>query len=279
MTTSVVRGPARAGGRLGALAAACHPGPAVAVTLVAGLLAVAADAGAVRVALVVAAVGCGQLTIGWGNDLLDVERDRATGRRDKPLAAGGLDPRFVVRCLAVAGLACVALSLACGWRSAAVHLLLVVAMGHLYNLGLKATAWSWAPYAVAFGSLPAVASLAADPARWPAWWLLAAGAALGVGAHLVNALPDLDDDLRSGVRGLPHRLGERGSRLLAVALLAAGSAAAALGPAGAPPAWVVGVLVVAAALLVVAAVGRGRVPFRAAVGLAVLDVVLLVAGS
>ena len=43
-----------------------------------------------------------------------------------------------------------------------VHLV-SVASGWAYNLGLKSTAWSWAPYAVAFGALPAVVSLADDP--------------------------------------------------------------------------------------------------------------------
>ena len=44
--------------------------------------------------------------------------------------------------LAVSGVLCVALSLACGAVSAAVHLLLGVASGWAYNLGLKRTAWS-----------------------------------------------------------------------------------------------------------------------------------------
>src|SRR3712207_7375206 len=32
---------------------------------------------------------------------------------------------------------------------------------------------------------------------------------LGVGAHLLNVLPDLEDDAATGVRGLPHVLGPR----------------------------------------------------------------------
>src|SRR4051794_41871948 len=66
----------------------CHPGPALAVTVVATLLAVAAGAPARTVALVGAAFGVGQLSIGWSNDWLDAARDVAVGRGDKPVAAG-----------------------------------------------------------------------------------------------------------------------------------------------------------------------------------------------
>ena len=45
-----------------------------------------------RVALVTAAVLCGQLSIGWSNDLVDLARDRAVGRRDKPLARRDREP-------------------------------------------------------------------------------------------------------------------------------------------------------------------------------------------
>jgi 4-hydroxybenzoate polyprenyltransferase len=266
------------------LLTASHPGPAAAVTTVAALLAVSAQKPAGTVVLVALAVLAGQLTVGWVNDLVDRPRDRALGRTDKPLATGQVGVTTVAVALAVAGVACVALSLAAGWRSGLVHLVLGVGAAQAYNLGVKATAFSWLPYAVAFGTLPAVASLAsgagagAGPA-WPPWWMTAAGAALGVGAHVLNALPDLADDLRTGVRGLPHRLGEGVARPLAAGLLVAASALAALGPAGSPPAWIWVALLVVVALAVVALTGRGRLPFRAAMAIALLDVVLLVAAG
>ena len=70
-----------------ALLGAAHPGPALAVTVLAALLGTALDLTPDRVVLVTAAVFCGQLSIGWSNDLVDLARDRAVGRRDKPLAA------------------------------------------------------------------------------------------------------------------------------------------------------------------------------------------------
>lgn len=261
------------------LLAAAHFGPTVAVTLVTGLLAVSGDLDRGAAVVVVAAVFTGQLTIGWANDLLDAERDRAVGRSDKPIAAGRVPHTLVRGALVTAALACVALSAATGVRSALVHLVLVVGMGQAYNLGVKGTVWSWVPYAVAFGSLPAVVSLAADDPTSAPWWMLAAGATLGVGAHLLNTLPDLADDESTGVRGLPHRLGAGRSRLLAALLLAVASLAAGLGPPGAPGAVVIAGLAGGALLLAVAVLGRGRLPFQAAMVLALLDVVLLVAAG
>lgn len=279
-----VAAPGRTGGTGGAgvptaLLVASHPGPAAAVTTVVALLAWSAGLDLRTAVTVTAAVLAGQLTIGWVNDLRDAGRDRATGRTDKPLATGALPAGAVVVALAVAGVACVVLSLAAGWRSGVVHLLLGVGSGHAYNLALKATALSPLPYAVAFGTLPAVVQLAGDDPSWPPWWMPAAGAALGVGAHLLNALPDLDDDVRTGVRGMPHRLGRAWSRVLAALLLVGASALAALGPAGAPPVATAVALVTVLALAVVAVVGRGRQPFRAAMAIALLDVALLVAAG
>lgn len=262
-----------------ALLTAAHGGPALAVTVIAGLLAVRSDLAAVDAGVVTAAVLTGQLTIGWGNDLRDLPRDRAVGRTDKPLVTGALPVPWVVRALAVAGVACVVLSLLAGWRSALVNVVLGAGAGHAYNLGLKATWWSWAPYACAFGTLPSVITLAGPDPSWAPLWQTGAGVALGVGAHLLNTLPDLADDERTGVRGLPHRIGARASRTLAAALLTGASLLAVLGPAGAPPVWAWAALAVVVVLAGVSLVTRGRNPFRAAVGIALLDVALLVAAG
>ena len=259
-----------------ALARACHPGPTFAVTVLTGLLWLALSDGLESGVLVTAAVFTGQLTIGWSNDLIDASRDRAVGRDDKPLATGELSEALLRNAIAVAGVACVVLSFACGWRSALVHLLLGVGSGWAYNLGLKRTVWSALPYAVAFGVLPAVVSLSLPARSWPPAWMMVTGAVLGVGAHLLNALPDLADDDATGVRGLPQRLGARRVRVLAPAVLLAGSVVATLGPVGAVPtaAWLGLGLCVALAL--VAVLGRGKGPFVAAIGIALVDVAVLV---
>ncbi|MFG2576702.1 UbiA family prenyltransferase [Streptomyces sp. NPDC048481] len=262
-----------------ALLAAAHGGPALAVTAVTGLLAVRGGLRPLDAVVVTAAVFTGQLTIGWGNDLLDRGRDRAVGRLDKPLAVGSLPSGRAARALAAAAAACLVLSALAGWRTALVNATLATGAGHAYNLGLKATAWSWAPYACAFGALPSLVTLTGPERCWAPLWTAGAGALLGVGAHLLNALPDLADDERTGVRGLPHRLGERRSRVLAAVLLPAASLLTVLGPAGRPPAWAWAVLALVVVLAVLTLVARGRTPFRAATAIALADVALLVAAG
>ena len=274
MPTLPASAPARS--RAVALVRSCHLGPTVAVTVLTALLAAAVGHGMATGLVVTAAVFAGQLTIGWSNDLIDAARDRAVARNDKPLARGDLSEALVRKAIGVAGVACLLLSLACGWRSAVTHLGLGVAAGWSYNLGLKRTAWSALPYAVAFGALPAVVSLARPERSLPPLWMMATGAVLGVGAHLLNALPDLADDAATGVRGLPQRLGAARVRVFAPAVLLAGSVVATLGPEGAVPvaAWVgLGTCTI---LAVVAVSGRGRTPFAAAIGIALVDVSVLV---
>ncbi|MEO6500663.1 MAG: UbiA family prenyltransferase [Jatrophihabitantaceae bacterium] len=209
--------------RPSALIRASHPIPCVAVTALAtALLAVAGKPPAVCV-LGAAAVLAGQLSIGWSNDLIDARRDRAAGRRDKPLAVEPDLARQVRVALGAALVLAVSLSLALGWRAAALHGV-TVAGGWAYNLGLKATPWSALAYFVAFAALPAIATSATPGSEMaPAWTMLAAGL-VGVAAHFGNVLPDLPDDVAAGVLGLPQRLGARGSVLAAIAalLIAAG---------------------------------------------------------
>lgn len=140
------------------LARACHPGPAVAVTVLVTALTVLAGhglagrglAGAAAVAL---AVLTGQLSVGWCNDAVDAARDATAGRTGKPIVAGLVTARTVRAAALTALAACVPLSLACGPLPAAAHLL-AVAAAWAYNLWLKGTAASWAPYAIGFGAVP-----------------------------------------------------------------------------------------------------------------------------
>ena len=257
------------------LLVAAHPGPAFAVTVMAWVLCIAVGLDAAPTALVVGAVLTGQLSIGWSNDLLDLARDRRTGRTDKPLATGALSPDLVRTACRVAVYATLALSLVLGWVPGGAQLLSVAA-GWAYNLRLKATVWSWVPYAVAFGALATVPPLAL-PEIDVAWWLPVVGALLGVGAHLVNVLPDLDDDAATDIAGLPHRLaarfGARSAASLAVALFVA---AIALVVAAIPFGPVVAVACpLVAGLGLVALVGHGRTPFRAAMAIALVVVVML----
>ena len=270
---SAATAPARRGSRaaLGILGAA-HAGPAVAVTVLAGLLCVAQGLDASPSALVAAAVLAGQLSIGWSNDLIDLPRDLAAGRTDKPMATGEVSVRGVRAACAAAVVVCVLLSMALGTAAGLVHLG-CVASAWAYNLGLKATAWSWAPYALSFGGLTAVVSLA-DGELPPCWWPLAA-ALLGVGTHLLNVLPDLDDDAATGVRGLPHRLGRARIAPVAAVVLVTASLVALVGAAP-PTAVTVATAALVLALAVVVVTGPRRAPFLAAIAIALVDATLLV---
>lgn len=264
---------------IAALAGSCHPEPVVAVTAITTALAVAAGLGA-RSLLVCAAILTGQLSIGWGNDYLDRDRDRAALRADKPLALGAVSTRLVGRAAVLALCACVPLSLALGWRAALAHLVGVTA-GWVYNLGGKATVLSPMPYVVAFGLIPSIVTLASVRQHFAPWWATLGGALLGASAHFTNTLPDLTDDALAGIRGLPHRLGRRGSLVSAVVLLANACVVLAFGP-GSGLGLTAGVLLaVAAAAIAGIVVVAGRIDgtrdaFRLTVLTAVLAVALLV---
>lgn len=244
---------------------ACHPEPTVTVTLVAALLAAASSRPAWQVALVTLAVVCGQLSVGWSNDFIDADRDAAIGRDDKPIAAGTLS-RQQVKVLAIIALVlAIVLSLCLG----TVGWLHVVALGSAwsYNYPLKNTAVSVVPFALSFGLLVPFAYPAA------AWQLIIVGALLGAAAHFANALPDLADDAKTGIRGLPHRLGRNGSHLVTVALLLAASGVIAT-------VMIAGVwLTIAAAVwLAVASVAKMH-GFRVVQLVALVDVVALLASA
>jgi len=240
------------------LVRASHPAPAVAVTAIFTGLAFVWGRSPAGIAAVGAAVLAGQLSVGWLNDYLDRDRDAASDRRDKPIPNGEVAAKAVLVAFAAASVAVVPLSFLSGLIPGLVHLLAVLSAWS-YNALLKGTALSVLPYAVSFAGGPAFVVLGV-PAI-PPWWLLTAGALLGSGAHFANALPDLAQDLATGVRGLPHRLGPRYSWAATCVLLLA--AAAVLNPYA---------VIASAVILFVAR----RHPFQAAMAVALIDVLLLI---
>ncbi len=239
-----------------ALLRASHPAPGAAVTIVAGVLAAAVGLGPVQIALVVAVMALDQLSVGWSNDWIDAGRDRASGRRDKPVATGEVSVRIVRFAALASALASLVLGFALGPAAGLAHALFLVS-AWTYNAGLKRTALSVVPYVVSFGILPAFVTLALQPPRWPDWWVLAAGSALGIAAHLANVLPDLEDDAATGVRGFPHRLGARASGIGAFTVLATASVLLAVFVSGVGA--VVGcVIVILVSIAGVTLVLRGR---------------------
>lgn len=252
-----------------ALLRACHPLPAAAVTMISAALALALGHAPASAALVAATVGASQLSIGWANDAIDARRDQAVNRLDKPLVVHADLLRAVRTAAVIATLVTLAAGWAWGWPRGGL-LVLALVSAQLYNWPLKATAASIVPYLVSFAALPAFLAPATAPI-----WMIAAAALLGGGAHLVNAVPDFEQDRLTGVRGLPHRLGEKPSLYLASALLLAATGLLVWGAR--PPLWAgVTALALALSLPVLGRWAPPRTTFRALLLMAGVDVVLLI---
>ena len=242
---------------------ATHPLPALAVTVLVTAVASSRGARGWTLALVALSTGAGQASVGWSNDYLDRERDRASGRGDKPIVAGDVEARTAAVGALVAFPLGVGLSLPLGLAEAAV-MLVAVGSAWLYNAALKSTTASFVPYAVSFGLAPVYVWLATSDA-FPPSWVVAGAALLGAAAHLLNVIPDLEADRATAVRGLPLRLGLKGSLLLACAVLGVVLALVlmATGPPGAGQVAAAGVAASLIAGVILAGLrGRGRIGFR-----------------
>ena len=257
---------------IGNLARSAHPMPVIAVTVLTAALAISVGGFGTRILPVVLAVVTGQLVVGWTNDIIDRDRDAASGRRDKPIAMGLVSPAVAVRFAVGTFIVCVVASLACGVVPGAIHLVFGVGSAVAYNAGVKSTLWSWAPYTVAFGALPAVVYLSVGQG-FPPLWMAIVGGLLGFGAHLVNVLPDLYDDAATGVHGFPHRLPQRTVAPVAATVLVLASIVGLLG-SGSARVWIA--LPVVLVFATAACLGRGKIPFYAAVMIAAVDVAVLV---
>ncbi|WP_218221210.1 UbiA family prenyltransferase [Nesterenkonia sp. Act20] len=205
-----------------------HPGPTLVVTVLAAALSVAAGLSLGRIVLLALAVFAGQLSVGLSNDALDAGRDRAVGRTDKPIARGDISLRTAWVAAVLAVVLALALSAPLGLGMLAAHGIFL-ASAWSYNAGLKATPISILPFILGFGAFPTFATFAAHDPQLAAPWALLAGGALGAAIHLTNVLPDLDDDARTGISGLPHRLGARPSAALAAAAVLVGAIAVTAG--------------------------------------------------
>lgn len=217
------------------LVRACHPGPTVAVTTVATLLAASVGRSGVGLVAIAAAVLTGQLSVGWSNDAHDAGDDRRAARADKPVVAGEVTASTLWVGAFVAVAATTVLSLAAvGPVPGALHLL-AVAFAWIYNLGVARTAWSFLPYVGAFALLPTVVATAGVPPRPPAPWAVVVFAVMGLGAHLVNGIRDLEVDRRVGLDGAALRLGPWAGRVMAAAAFVVAGGAVGVGLRDARP--------------------------------------------
>ncbi|MGJ0119041.1 UbiA family prenyltransferase [Williamsia sp. MIQD14] len=257
-----------------ALSRAGHLPPAVAVTALSTVLAATGDVAPAVVVTLAIAVFTGQLVVGWTNDLIDRDTDIAVHRTDKPLVVGTVTDRVVGTATVIAAAVCVIASLLCGLAAGTVHLVAGVGAALAYNLGVKRTVFSWVPYLLAFGSVPIAVGLASRSGDLPPAWVVAMAALLGVGAHLLNVFPDLDDDAVTGMHGLPHRLGHNRIPVVAAALLVGATLIGVLATQRGAWQWVA--LVVVVVMAAVCTRAPGRAPFYATMVIAGIDLAIIV---
>ncbi|MBI2245347.1 MAG: hypothetical protein HYU55_15910 [Nocardioides sp.] len=176
-----------------------------------------------EVGLVFATVLVGQAVLGWHNDLVDRGRDERRLPSGKPIADGYLDPGTVWFTLICGVLLLVPLAISHGVTAGSVYLA-TVAVGLVGNVVLRRSWFSWAPWAVAYAGYPAFLSYGgwggAAVGEPPQVAMVVLAAALGLGVHVLCALPGLVADHEDGLRHLPLRVALRigATRLLVLAL-------------------------------------------------------------
>ena len=144
--------------KIAALALSTHPGPGVAVNAIAVILGIGVGLEWWRVLLLGLAFLANQASVGLSNDWIDADRDRAVGRKDKPVATGRIAASTVRSAAFAAALLAVALTVPLGWAATAAHAAFIVSAWG-YNAGLKSTVLSALPYVISFGLLPLVVTL------------------------------------------------------------------------------------------------------------------------
>jgi 4-hydroxybenzoate polyprenyltransferase len=268
--------------RVRALLVASHPGPSLAITAMATVLAAEAAPHGIGPLLTAPAMLAGQLSVGWSNDACDATLDKAAGRTDKPVARGEVTVRALWIAATVSVLAALAMSAAISLVTLGINALLIGA-AWAYNLGLKSTPWSGLMFLLGFAPLPAYAASTLPSSPTPRIWVCVAAGLLGLGAHFANVLPDLTADLASGVRGLPQlvaaRWGPGAARAAALVLLLSASALLVVEASPARRWIAVAGLCCSCALAVIGALGSGRTPFRAALAIAGADVAVFALGA
>ena len=259
-----------------------HPIPSFAVTSFTVLLAIGYGISIEKLVLVGLGMLFQQFSVGLSNDWLDYERDKIVGRNDKPTVRFEVSASLVRNASLVSAVIALVFAMSLGWEV----LLTMVAMlvvGWSYNLGLKSNALSALPYAVGFGIVPVFVTLSLSTPQLPLWWVMLAAGLLGVAAHFANALPDLMDDRETGVRALPHMLGQRISALAisgaaALASLLVVTQSASLNPTLAWLGFGLTMSLVVAASVLALRPKPPRVIFHLLIAVAFVNVALLVLG-
>ena len=203
-----------------ALFLSSHPLPCLAVALFSGLFSIGAGVSLSHSLVIFLAMLLQQISVGLSNDWLDHRRDVAARRTDKPTVKG-LVTLAELRFWSIIAAVFAVITAAAMGLGASLLMVLMLAVGWAYNLGMKSNWSSAIPYAVGFGIVPIFVGLAAPEPFWVQNWVVLVSGLLGVSAHFANVLPDIDEDKLTGVNALPHLLGQRISSLVIASTAAA----------------------------------------------------------
>jgi 4-hydroxybenzoate polyprenyltransferase len=177
---------------------------------------------------------CGQLVVGWSNDLIDYQDDLRHNRLNKPLVAGLITPKYLQRWLQVMIPIAILFNLfgPLGFIGGGLSLF-AVGWAVAYNFYFKFNVFSPLPYAVAFAALPSCMAISKE--LMPPLWMWLGGALFGVAAHFLNVIKDMKQDNQSGIKGLPQRVGTKASVVIAVVLIASAITLLVLSDLSLPP--------------------------------------------
>lgn len=215
---------------------AAHPRQAVVSAAVLATAAAVSGRPLREVALVAGTVLVGQAVLGWADDLADRRRDERH-RPDKPLARGDLDPGTVWFALTCAVLLVVPLAVAHG-RLAGISYLALLAVAGIGDRFLHARILSFVPWVVSFALYPAFLAYGGwngvGTETPPTVVMTVLAGALGLGVHVLLALPGLVHDHEESERSFPLLLALRTGtpRLLVAASAYTGLVAVAVLVAG-----------------------------------------------
>ena len=157
---------------------AAHPLPTIAVSLVITAFAWSLGWTGWLLVTVFAAILIGQLSVGWSDDAFDASLDARVGRTSKPTVALTVSAGALWIAAVSALIIAILLSWAvAGWLGGSFHVFAIL-MAWLYNIRLSRTVWSWLPYALAFGVMPAFLSFGLNDEP-PTVWAVAVFAIIG----------------------------------------------------------------------------------------------------
>lgn len=159
--------------------------------------------------LLIAGQAAMQFSIAMLNDYCDRHVDALVGK-NRPIVLGLVRPHeaLLAGLLMIVVMVVILLPLRLFALLAA---LAYLALGQIYNLGLKSTPLSGILFALAIPLLPLYAFAGVGRIPSMVLWFIPIAALLGVALNLANALPDVEEDAASNANTLAVVLGVKGS--------------------------------------------------------------------